>query len=220
MAEFATKLQTLMRTISAALNYPVIFVLLILIAAVIVLLGTLIVEIFTEHKQLHANMPQLVDELRKKGVSVPQTVTRARLLKSQKNLLVELTQHKELTSDMREALAERLVEEESDKYERRVLITDLIAKLGPMFGLLGTLIPLGPGIIALGGGDTYTLSQSLLTAFDTTILGLIAAAGAMVISTIRKRWYRNYMSVLNVLTECVLEVEENGQTEFPSQTEE
>lgn len=38
-----------------------------------------------------------------------------------------------------------------------------------MLGLLGTLIPLGPGIIALGQGDTQTLSTSLLTAFDTTI---------------------------------------------------
>ena len=31
---------------------------------------------------------------------------------------------------------------------------------------------------------------------------------ALVISTIRKKWYRNYMSILNTLTECVLEVVE------------
>ena len=35
----------------------------------------------------------------------------------------------------------------------------MIAKLGPMFGLLGPLIPLGPGIVALGQGDTVTLSE-------------------------------------------------------------
>ena len=86
-------------------------------------------------------------------------------------------------------------------------LSDLLAKLGPIFGLLGTLIPLGPGIIALGQGDTYTLSQSLLTAFDTTVAGLISAAVAMVISSVRKGWYANYMSILETLADCVLEVE-------------
>lgn len=59
----------------------------------------------------------------------------------------------------------------------------MIAKLGPMFGLLGTLIPLGPGIVALGQGDTVTLSESMNVAFDTTIAGVISAAVASVIST-------------------------------------
>jgi biopolymer transport protein ExbB/TolQ len=82
-------------------------------------------------------------------------------------------------------------------------------KLGPMFGLLGTLIPLGPGIIALGRGDTYTLSSSLLTAFDTTIAGLIAAAVATVISTIRKRWYSRYVGLMEAVMECLLEAMEH-----------
>jgi biopolymer transport protein ExbB/TolQ len=88
-----------------------------------------------------------------------------------------------------------------------VKVSDLVARLGPIFGLLGTLIPLGPGIIAMGQGDTYTLSRSLLTAFDTTILGLISAAVAMVVSMIRRGWYGNYMSALEAVMECVLEVE-------------
>ena len=83
----------------------------------------------------------------------------------------------------------------------------MLAKLGPMIGLLGTLIPLGPGIIALGQGDTLTLSQSLLTAFDTTIAGLIVAAAALIISGIRRGWYNGYMSVLETAMECVVEME-------------
>ena len=62
---------------------------------------------------------------------------------------------------------------------------ELLARLAPMFGLLGTLIPLGPGIIALGQGDTQTLSPSLLTAFDTTIAGLSAAAVCLVVTSLR-----------------------------------
>ena len=74
---------------------------------------------------------------------------------------------------------------------------------------MGTLIPLGPGIIALGQGDTFTLSNSLLIAFDTTVAGLVCALIALVISTIRKIWYRNDMSILETLMECILEEEQN-----------
>ena len=88
---------------------------------------------------------------------------------------------------------------------RTTSITDMIAKLGPMFGLLGTLIPLGPGIVALGQGDTVTLSESMNVAFDTTIAGVISAAVASVISHIRKRWYNDDMVSLETLMEAVLE---------------
>jgi biopolymer transport protein ExbB/TolQ len=75
-----------------------------------------------------------------------------------------------------------------------------------MAGLLGTLIPLGPGIIALGQGDTYTLSASLLTAFDTTIAGLAAAGVCLVVHSVRSRWYAAYMSDLETLADCVTEL--------------
>jgi len=75
-----------------------------------------------------------------------------------------------------------------------------------MAGLLGTLIPLGPGIIALGQGDTLTLSQSMLTAFDTTIAGLIAAGICLVVHSFRTHWYRGYMSDLETLVDCVVDI--------------
>ena len=81
------------------------------------------------------------------------------------------------------------------------------SKRAPMLGPLGTLIPLGPGIIALGQGDTQTLSTSLLTAFDTTIAGLCAAAVCLVVTTLRKRWYGGYMADLETLMDCVCEEE-------------
>lgn len=210
MSEMASQV---MRTIAENLQTPVIVILLILAAVSVVLIGTLIAEGLTERRKLRVNLPRLADELRRGTEKPEECIRRAELIKSQKAVLVELTQHPELTSDMREALALRMVEEESARFEKRVMLSDIMAKLGPIFGLLGTLIPLGPGVIALGQGNTYVLSQSLLTAFDTTILGLISAAVCMVISAVRKRWYRNYMSVLETLTECVLEVE-NGVGEI------
>ena len=204
-----TYLSGILRAIAEGLRYPVIFILLLMMAVVLILLGSLVVEIFTERQHLKVKMPELVDALRNEQCTTEKTILQSGLLNRQKRMLAELTKHPELTDCMREALADRLLEEEQNRYARIVKISDLIAKLGPMFGLLGTLIPLGPGIIALGQGDTYTLSQSLLSAFDTTVAGLICAAVAMVISSVRKSWYRNYMSILEALSDCVLEVENN-----------
>ncbi|MBQ8662804.1 MAG: MotA/TolQ/ExbB proton channel family protein [Eubacterium sp.] len=203
----STNVSGMLRSVASNMQYPVMIILLILLAVAIVLAGTLVVEIFTERRHLKVKMPELVDQLKKGDVSTEECIANSGLLKKQKKMLIELTKHEEITNDMREALAVRLLEEEQAGYDRRVQISDLVAKLGPMLGLLGTLIPLGPGIVALGQGNTFALSQSLLAAFDTTIVGLLGAAVAMVISMIRKQWYRNYMSVLEALTECVLEVE-------------
>jgi biopolymer transport protein ExbB/TolQ len=209
-----SNLSNALRALASALQTPVICILLLLVAAAVVMLGTLIAELLTERRQLKAKLPKLVDALRSGDVPVKQTIEKSGLLRRQKRALLELTNHRELKPAMREALAERLVYEERDHYDGIVKITDVISRIGPMCGLLGTLIPLGPGIIALGRGDTYTLSSSFLTAFDTTIAGLVAAAVAFVISTIRKRWYANYMSTLELAMECVLEVENGPEQEI------
>lgn len=56
--------------------------------------------------------------------------------------------------------------------------------------------------MALGQGDTVTLSESMNVAFDTTIAGVISAAVASVISHIRKRWYNDDMVSLETLMEA------------------
>ena len=96
-------------------------------------------------------------------------------LNRQKLVFSKLLNTADLPEETRLAAAKRMLEGEED-YHRVVRITDTVAKLGPMFGLLGTLIPLGPGVMALGQGDTVTLSQSMSIAFDTTIAGIITAA--------------------------------------------
>ncbi|MDD3400811.1 MAG: MotA/TolQ/ExbB proton channel family protein [Eubacteriales bacterium] len=196
-----------MHAISSAMKYPVIIILMLLFAAALVCVGWLIAEYFTERKHLNAKLPQLIDDIRGSDDAIEECIERSGLLRRQKAALFELTMHPDLTPDMREALAVRLITEEQTRYDKIVKITDIIVKLGPVFGLLGTLIPLGPGIIALGQGNTALLSQSLNVAFDTTIIGLICAAIALVVSSIRKAWYRNYMSMLETVMEAVLEMQ-------------
>ena len=205
-----TLLNDALRSMASALQTPVILILLLLIAVTIVMLGTLIAEFFTERRHMAVKLPELLNALEKRERPLPEIIEDSGLLRRQKQALLTVCVQRELTPLKRESLAGQLMEEERAYYDLRVKITDLVMKLGPMFGLLGTLIPLGPGIIALGRGDTYTLSTSLLSAFDTTIAGLIAAAAATVISAVRKRWYARYMGLLGSAMECLLEVMDDG----------
>ena len=197
-------LQEALRAITSALQNPVIGVLLLLIAAVIVMTGMILVELFTDRRRLKEKIPLLIDRMQ--GLNEQQlaeTIKKSGLLKRQKAALQELIKRSSLPENSREALARQLLFQEQE--DRITKITDIISRISPMFGLMGTLIPLGPGLIALGQGDTKTLSESLLIAFDTTVAGLISGAVAFIISAIRKRWYEGYMVGLETIMECVLE---------------
>ncbi|MBQ6582971.1 MAG: MotA/TolQ/ExbB proton channel family protein [Mogibacterium sp.] len=202
-----SQLNAVMRSICEKLEQPVIVILIFFVICTIVLLGSLLAEIFTERRHLRVWVPELIDQIQAQKIPPALSIKQSGLLKRQKVCLMELTDHKDITDAMRESMAIRLLDEAKSRCDFIVKLSDLIVRLGPVFGLLGTLIPLGPGIIALGQNDTFTLSQSLLTAFDTTVLGLICAAVCTVISVVRKRWYANDMSILETLMECVLEVE-------------
>ncbi len=73
--------------------------------------------------------------------------------------------------------------------KKRIERADFVTRLAPMLGLMGTLIPLGPGLAALGDGNVKILSTAMSVAFDTTVLGLLCGMIGFVIARLRRRWY-------------------------------
>lgn len=208
---FSKFLTDSMHTITHGLQIPTIIVLLILTLVTLVVLGSIIVEFFTERRALKANIPALMAAVHGKPMTeISALIKKSEILKYHKKSLLELIQYSYLPDEEQEAIAKRLLADAEDHYNKIVGYTDLIARVAPMFGLMGTLIPLGPGLIALGQGDTKTLADSLLIAFDTTILGLVSAAIGYIISKIRSRWYEDYMVSLEGIMECILEEARNN----------
>ena len=189
---------------------PCLIILIILMAGAVWQIGDIVVEYIAERRKHKCNVPQLLRDVHTAGADgLAELIENSGLLRRQKKALLELAESRGLPKDTLTALAERLLATEEARNARTTSITDMIAKLGPMFGLLGTLIPLGPGVMALGQGDTVTLSQSMSIAFDTTIAGIITAAVCALISTFRKRWYASDVADLEAVMEgCLQEMKE------------
>lgn len=201
--------QDMLRTFSDTIRIPVVILLILMIAFAMFAIGWVIVEAVTERRHIKVHLPLLLDEMKAGEKPLPQCIEDSSLLMRQKKLLLELLSHPSFDRSERESFADNLVENEEAHYERILKWTDTLAKLAPMTGLLGTLIPLGPGIIALGSGDTITLSRSMLMAFDTTIAGLVVAGICIVISVLRKGWYASYMSDLATLVDFAVNAGED-----------
>ncbi|MBT5029075.1 MAG: flagellar motor protein MotA [Nitrospinaceae bacterium] len=79
----------------------------------------------------------------------------------------------------------------------RIERTDILTRVSPMLGLMGTLIPLGPGLSGLGEGNLSILTNSVTIAFDTTVLGLLAGIIGFILGRLRRRWYDDALRSVN-----------------------
>jgi biopolymer transport protein ExbB/TolQ len=86
---------------------------------------------------------------------------------------------------------------------KRLERTRILVRLGPMLGLMGTLIPLSPALVALANGDTQELADNLRIAFSVTVIGLLIGGLAFTVSIIRDRIYSQDISDLEYLLELL-----------------
>ncbi|MDR2487200.1 MAG: MotA/TolQ/ExbB proton channel family protein [Clostridiales Family XIII bacterium] len=192
-------------TISAVLEIPAIFLLIAVVLVVVFECGSVLVEYFTERRGKRPDVPGVLERISgRERAEMLETLRgqpfRKGLLRAFERLLTSTV----VSEEERRLIAGQLLSQEEARLERRLSVTDVIARIGPMFGLMATLIPLGPGLIALGQGDTKTLSDSLLTAFDATVAGLAAAGVAFILSKVRKRWYKHDLTMLETVLEGVV----------------
>ena len=202
-----------LRTIVGTLQTPVVLVLLIMLVLTIIMAGSFAVEFFTERKLLTENIPKLIEKINTARLDeVKDIIKESHILNRQKAAINKLIDADDMDDATRESYAAQLLFDEEEHYRKYLRHAETLLKLGPMFGLLGTLIPLGPGLIALGKGNTQALSESLLVAFDTTSLGVIISAIAFVIYQLRKSWYNRYSVGLESIMETIINKQKEGSS--------
>jgi biopolymer transport protein ExbB/TolQ len=87
----------------------------------------------------------------------------------------------------RESAIEHALADYELAVQRKLDRTRLLVRAGPALGLMGTLIPLAPGLAALGRGDVASLASDLRTAFGATTVGLLVGTVAFALTIVRTR---------------------------------
>lgn len=79
----------------------------------------------------------------------------------------------------------------------------LLVKIGPMLGLMGTLIPMGPALVGLATGDVSSMASNMQVAFATTVVGIIIGAIGFITLQVRQRWVADDMNILEYVVESL-----------------
>lgn len=204
-------LTSLIHIISESLLTPVVIILVIFVVLAILCLGGVINERISRKTIPSEEYEKLLRDISfsESPSEIEEHVNKSSLFDWQKEVLVKIAENHDIGSKARQALASELLSAEETRLIKSTNKTDILVRLGPILGLLGTLIPLGPGLAALGSGDITTLAESLTIAFDTTVTGLAVGGIGYLISKFRKQWYEADLIEVETLAEVELEAINN-----------
>ena len=182
--------------ISTGLLVPVIVLLILLFFRSLLLVGSFFgqyVSIRKTDKVIREQMETLhvdnVDHLAEK-------------LPEKSNSLVVMFMKRILAEQQNKAQVQRLLANFEIAADKDLAISKTLTKLGPILGLMGTLIPMGPALVGLSTGDIASMAYNMQVAFATTVIGLVAGAIGFLTQQVKQRWYLQDMTNL----ECLVEV--------------
>ncbi|HIE26302.1 TPA: MotA/TolQ/ExbB proton channel family protein [Candidatus Poribacteria bacterium] len=195
-------LQAIIYAISSSLLYPVMVLLIVLAAWMVIFAGGFFAE-WIGRKRLKKNVDitQYLSQIQREK-ELPESVKmhlplRVRIYVEK---LTSLFQEKD---DFFQEKVETLIQEEEMRLTKEVDRTRLVVRIGPSLGLMGTLIPMGVGLAALGQGDIAQMTSSLIIAFTTTVVGLALGILAYFFTTIKGRWVQEDIRDIELITEAM-----------------
>lgn len=103
------------------------------------------------------------------------------------------------------AMRQRLLADFEIEADKDLSTSKTLSKMGPMLGLMGTLIPMGPALVGLSTGDIASMAYNMQVAFATTVVGLFAAAIGFISQQVKQRWYLQDMTNLEFVAELLNE---------------
>ena len=204
IATLPATLQSAVYLVSTMLLYPVIIALLLLTGYLIIEIGMFLYERYMRFKQKRdLTKVRAARGLVKDG-------KHGDALGTVKDSISSVFVHA-FVSDLRripiddvlKVEIEKLLHEYDTLITKRLERTNLMARVGPMLGLMGTLIPMGPALAGLAAGDVELLANNMILAFGTTVIGLLVGGVSYAISMIRGRWYDQDMDDMRYICDMI-----------------
>ena len=185
--------------ISTGLLVPVIVLLIVLFGRALLLVGSF----YGQYISIRKTEALLRNEL---NALTPATVTElaAKLPEKSSSLVISYIRQV-LEAHDSPAQVQRLLANFEIAADKDLAISKTLTKLGPILGLMGTLIPMGPALAGLASGDIASMAYNMQIAFATTVVGLVAGAVGFLTQQVKQRWYLQDMTNLEFLSELLNE---------------
>ena len=195
METIGSFLSSIIFVISSALLYPTLFLLVAGFFYAILCLGGFASE-WMERKRNEPIRSAQVAVLLDRPESGPDVPHRLREV---------LKQLGETAASPTPGAVEHLVRQTQIRWWKAIDRLRLQVRLGPSLGLMGTLIPMGTGLAALGQGDMVRLSANLVIAFTTTVVGLAIGMSGYWMVTVRRRWIEEDIENMLVAADILMQ---------------
>lgn len=185
--------------ISTGLLVPVIVLLIILFGRSLLLIGSF----FGQYMSIRKTESLLRGEF--DGLTPGGIASLGERIPNVRTSLVTVYIHRMLEVRNSRPHVERLLADFEIAADKDLAISKTLTKMGPMLGLMGTLIPMGPALVGLSAGDISSMAYNMQVAFATTVVGLFASAIGFITQQVKQRWYLQDMTNLEFLAEIMKE---------------
>ena len=180
--------------VSDSLLIPDIIVLLVLFVRALFLVGSFYNQYITKYKnerQLRPILNQLTPELMEE--------LQAALPEKDNSLYIKYLRAI-LARPADDTYADYMITNFENDAEKDVVTSKLLAKVGPVLGLIGTLIAMSPALTGLSQGDISKMASNMQVVFATTVVGLVVSLVGLVTLQFKQRWYAKEVNQLDYIT--------------------
>ena len=179
--------------ISTGLLVPVIVLLIFFFIRALIMIGAF----FGQYLQFRKYSGRIYCEIEKnRPVSVADI---GAMLPEKPHSAMDLYARRLIGGDGDRAAADLILSEFEIASDKNIAVSRMLTKMGPILGLMGTLIPMGPALVGLSTGDIASMAYNMQVAFATTVVGLVVSAVGFITQQVRERWNDKEYAILDYI---------------------
>ncbi|GAB6121934.1 MotA/TolQ/ExbB proton channel family protein [Dysgonomonas termitidis] len=187
--------------VANSLLIPDIIILLCLFARGLLLVGSFYNQYMTKRK----NDKVLNDQIKRLNLSSVDEL-KSLLPQNDNSLFIKYLRDL-LTTPASDAYSDYLISNFENEAEKDASLSKLLAKMGPVLGLIGTLIAMSPALVGLSTGDIAGMAYNMQVVFATTVVGLVVSAIGLVTLQFKQRWYAKDVNNLDYVSRVLTQKE-------------
>ena len=183
--------------VANSLLIPDVIVLLALFGRSLLLVGSFYNQLITKFK----NNKTFEDVIKK---LTPNTIPELKKLLPEKNNSLYVKYMRDLLNhEPSVAYSDFLISNFENEAEKDISTSKLLAKIGPVLGLIGTLIAMSPALTGLSSGDISGMAYNMQVVFATTVVGLVVSLIGLVTLQFKQRWYAKETNNLDYIAQIL-----------------